>query len=1245
MNNYGDQLLSVIRAVRKRRNLLTALRGGAITIALGAVTLILAGAAAYRYRYSTGALVSLRLAAIVGLVAAAYVFLVRPLRRQVGDHQIARLIEEKHEGLGDRMVSAIEYSNEERRAGFSPAIIDRLIDDADQRARDIDLDRVVPRQRFWQAGAAAAASLLLFIAVLVFGPSEIREGVKRMVDTGGTASASDAPRIDIKPGTARVPKGSDQKITAALIHFNAERVTIFTRRASGQDTQWIGLQMEPTRKETEYQFFIFNIQEDTEYFVESPGYRSEVFKLTVADLPYVKQLDQTQTAPSYTGLPPKTLEDAPDIAVLAGTTIKLTAKLTAKAKAARIILGTGAKIEMASAGENDFAGSFTVNQNGSYHIEITSVDGDVYNGSNEYDITLLDDRPPTVSFEKPGRDTRATSIEEVFTQAKAEDDYGVASLDLYFSVNGGEEKKVDLQKLSGSSVKTLSGAHTFFLEEFGLQPGDLISYYARARDARSETTSDIYFIEVKPFEKDYKQSQQGGGGGGEGEEQQGLTRRQKEIVAATFRINREEPGYSEQEKTENYNTVTLSQEKLLTDTTNLIDRIKRRLGEQLTQQSDFVKLVERLSEAAKEMDPAVTELKARKGKEALPREQKALQQLMRADAIFREMEVAFSQDGQGNNSQAQELADLFELEQDKMKNQYETLRREQRQQSQKQDDETKRKLEELSRRMQREIEQQQQRMQQSARNSGGGGGGRQQQQMIDEARKSARELERLSRERRDPQLMDLSNKLNQAADEMQRAQNAAQNRKDQESITRNLKALQQLEDAQRRLNQLQQTQGGKSIQELRQRASDAAARQEEIAKDVEDLANRARSNDPSVNGAKRNLGERKEELANEVNNLEKDLDQTARGLGQEQQSAGNKLREAANSLRQNRVSDRIRRAQQMIDNNYFDAARAGEKTIQQNLEDMAQQLREAEKNAQRKGAGGEAEEALDRARQLADNVESLRRRMGQQPGQQQGQQQQAGNRNQNQSNNQPGQQPGQQQGQQAGQQPGRQQQGGQQQGGQQQGQQQGGQQQGGQQQGGQQQGGQQQGQQQGGQQQGQQQGGQQGQQQGQQQGGQQPGGQQPGGRQQTGGQGGGPQDDQRTQGTPNTQSSQQPAGGGPVRGQDRQVGSEIRQYLRDAEDLRRNLGRDPDLTRGLDQAIQALRQAGQMSALDDTQTAALLKTQVVDPLRGIEMELSRRLQAKLDKNNLRLSDEGAAPERYRKLVDEYYKRLSSRSPQ
>ena len=1208
MNHQGNQLSGVISAVRKRRNLLTVLRGLAITIVATAAMLVIAAFAAYRLRFSVAALWSLRIFAVLSVTAAVYFALVRPLRRRVSDAQLARLVEEKHAGINDRFVTAIEFSGEEQRAAFSPVIVDRLVDDADRHARDVSADEIVPRKRFWQLGAAAAASLALFIAAVVFGPKEITMGLAQIVTPDSPASAANALKIEVKPGTARVPKGSDQKIIAKLLNFTSEKATVFARKAGAGDDQWIGQMMEPAKNNNEFQHFIFNIQEDTEYWVESNTNKSEVFKLTVADLPYVKRIDQTQNFPAFTGLPSKTIEDAPNVSVLAGTTVKLLAKLTGKAKSARIVLRDGGKIEMEKVGETDFAATMTINKDNTYHIEVTSVEDDVYNGSNEYDITLLEDRPPTVTFEKPGRDARATSVEEVFTQAKAEDDYGVLSLDLYYAVNGGEEKKVDLQKLKGESAREMMGAHTFFLEEFGLQPGDLISYYAKARDAHKETTSDIYFIEVKPFEKEFKQSQQNGGqDGGEQERQEGLTKRQKEIIAATFRVNRDEATYAEKEKDENYNTISLAQEKVREDALALVERIKRRMGEGLGQNQDFVKLVEHVSQASKEMEPAIKELKGRKGKDAMPPEQRALKELQRADAIFREIQVTFSQNSQGRSSQqAEELADLFELEMDKRKNQYETLNRERQQQSQQQDDEAKRKLEDLARRMQREMEQQQQRMrQQQARNQGGGGGGRQQQQMIEEARKAARELERLSRERRDPQMQDLANKLNQAAEEMQRAQNAQQNNKEAESLASTARALQQLEDARRRLDQMRRSQGGASLQDLKQRAAQAAQRQNEITKDVDDLSRRARSGDSSVNESKRQVAERKDALANDVNSLEKDIDQAARGLNQEQQSAANKLREAATGLRQNRVTDRIRFTKQWMESNQFDVTRQHDQIIQQNLDQLAQQLGEAEKNAQRKGAGGETEDNLEKTRKLADNLESMRKQLGDR-----GQQ---GNQQQNNRNNQQGNQQGNQQDRN---QPG-----------------QGAQPNQSGRQGNDQRLAQNQNQDGRGQNRNQGRQGRQGQSQdGRQQDGQQQGGQQQGGQQQGG------------QQTPNSQSSQFPSGGGPIRGSDRQLGSELRERLREAEDIRRNLGRDRDLANGLDQAIQGMRRAVDAITRDDMATALLLKDQVIEPLRNIELELSKRLQLKLGKNNLRLSDEGEAPAAYRKLVDEYYKRLSAQSP-
>ena len=67
---------------------------------------------------------------------------------------------------------------------------------------------------------------------------------------------------------------------------------------------------------------------------------------------------------------------------------------------------------------------------------------------------MLTDQPPTVSFTKPGRDTSASPIEEVFLEAKAEDDYGVKTLDLVYSINGGAEKIVKLFDGTNADART-----------------------------------------------------------------------------------------------------------------------------------------------------------------------------------------------------------------------------------------------------------------------------------------------------------------------------------------------------------------------------------------------------------------------------------------------------------------------------------------------------------------------------------------------------------------------------------------------------------------------------------------------------------------------------------------------------------------------------------------------------------------------------------------------------------------------
>ena len=1258
MSPQLQNVSEVITQVRRRIRTRDALRGAAFTIAVAVGSLLVVALVAGLVKQRPTALIALRLVPVILTTLAAYFFLVRPLRMKLSESSLARLIEERSK-LEDRLVTAVEYSESPRDA--SPAIVDRLITDASRRTASVNLDSIVDPRNSYAYGAAAALMLLALIAAIVFGPHSVSKNLAALYLSDSNSVAASSMFINVTPGTVRVPRGSDQKLKASLAGFDASIAQVFIRKIDSDS--WVAHTMEPAKNNGEFQFVIFNIQDAVNYYVESNNIRSPEFALEVADLPFVKQIDLELDFPAYTGLANKKIENGGEVAALKGTVVKVITTLSAGAKAARIVINDGNKIEMTAVDGSHFIGDFTVKANGTYRIELTSDSGERYNGSNEYDITLLEDHAPTVVIDKPGRDMKVTSVQEIFTQVRAEDDYGVSSLELYFSVNGGEEKRVQLQELKRDVTHTLSGAHTFFLEEFKLQPGDFISYYAKARDNSAtpqESTSDIYFMEVRPFDREFRQAQQQGEGASGDQDSNALTRRQREIIAATFRVQRELQSYTPEEKDENLGAVTLSQEKLKSDAENLAERIRRRLGDQLNSEPDFAKLVEYISQASKEMVAAIDELRGKKPKEAMPPEQRSLQQLLRAEAIFRNIQVARGGQGdsQSQQQQQQELADLFELQLDKMKNQYETVQRQQQQAQSQQQDELARKLAELARRQQQQLEGQ---MRSQMQQQGGGGGGsqRQQQQMIDEAQKMARELEKLSRDRRDPKLAEAAQQMQQAADDMRRAQ-ASQSQSSsssqsggQQSTADQLRALQRMEQARQMLESAQRAGGQQNAQQLRQRAEEALKRQEEISRSVDDLARNGQSGAAS-DDKKQQIGERKQALADQVAGLERDIDQAARGMGQDRQQASDKLREAAGAIRQNRIPDRIRQNNQMIANGWYDQAREREQIIKGNLEEVLKDIQAAEGSASKRAGGESLEDALNRARELADNLESLRRRMesgeqeggdkNAQNGQQQGQQGQQGNQpqpqtgSQSQSQGSRGQRGGRQnqQGQRAGQQPGQQSQQGQQSGSQS-----------GQQNSQGQQSGSQQGSQQGGQQAGQQPGqsrgrqNQSGRQSGQQAGGQQPGQSQQG---QQGSQGG--QQSNSKDGNPSNSGAEASSsmGGGPPRPGSRQLESELRQRLADAEDLKRSLGRNSDLGRDLNKAVDQLRRMNPNAFADPAQLA-LLKSEVIEPLRQIEIELARRLQAKLGNNGTGAFGDGDAPDRYRKMIEDYYRRLSARSPE
>ena len=145
-----------------------------------------------------------------------------------------------------------------------------------------------------------------------------------------------------------------------------------------------------------------------------------------------------------------------------------------------------------------------------------------------------------------------------------------------------EEGGLRYANAGARALTGVSGSHTMYLEELGVEPGDFIAYYAKATDSNTvrggrTTTSDIYFVKVLPFTRDFRQAQSqegGGGGGGGGGQQSGvgaLSEQQRQIISATFNVERDKAKTSADKFKEDTVFLGLSQARLQARTAVLRD--------------------------------------------------------------------------------------------------------------------------------------------------------------------------------------------------------------------------------------------------------------------------------------------------------------------------------------------------------------------------------------------------------------------------------------------------------------------------------------------------------------------------------------------------------------------------------------------------------------------------------------------------------------------------------------------------
>jgi hypothetical protein len=379
MEGSGDmdhrmELVDVIRRVRNRWRMRLAARGAVVVVAGTLLALLASASGLESFRFAAPAIIAFRIIALaVFLVLIAWA-LVLPLRRRVSDSQVAMYLEECDPTLEAAIISAVEATANATNPAHSPRLVEKLVEQAIRQCHAIEHGTEVDRAAVRRHMGALAAVAVIAALIVALGPAYLRHGLSALLIISRSAEASSPYSIQVKPGSAKVPRGADQAISARLVGFTSSDVAVMMRTAANAPFE--RLPLVPGAEAGTFDGVLFHLDKSTEYLVESNGVRSPIFSLSVVNLPTVSELNLEYHFPAYTNLEPRTQEGGGDVAAIRGTNVLLHVVPTMAAPSGRILMNDGAAQPLTTQADGSLTGSFKIAAQGFYRIELTGPQGE-----------------------------------------------------------------------------------------------------------------------------------------------------------------------------------------------------------------------------------------------------------------------------------------------------------------------------------------------------------------------------------------------------------------------------------------------------------------------------------------------------------------------------------------------------------------------------------------------------------------------------------------------------------------------------------------------------------------------------------------------------------------------------------------------------------------------------------------------------------------------------------------------------
>jgi hypothetical protein len=233
---------------------------------------------------------------------------------------------------------------------------------------------------------------------------------------------------------------------------------------------------------------VANITRPTAYFVRARSSRSQKYQVEVVTVPQIEETRYRITHPAYTRQPVyEGLLPAGGLAGLAGAEVRVTIRSNRPLSSGRLVYVTGktrqeiSLLPVDAGSPMQVAGAFSISASGRIEAWVSDANGQESSDKATAPVTLLLDERPFVRLVEPRAVSFATPTAVIPVVISAEDDYGVARLQLFRSLNDSRHLPYDIP-VADPPARLSYQVVPLPLGDYQLEPGDEIKVFARVED-------------------------------------------------------------------------------------------------------------------------------------------------------------------------------------------------------------------------------------------------------------------------------------------------------------------------------------------------------------------------------------------------------------------------------------------------------------------------------------------------------------------------------------------------------------------------------------------------------------------------------------------------------------------------------------------------------------------------------------------------------------------------------------------